>query len=125
MLLVLLLSLLISERCDYFFSLITIDSDNPKLIFDGIFWNVLKNLSYLSDLLVIVNKHTSHESSCLLVDVNSYIFHRTIVIKNLLDILITKVPIHVLNVETGVFFELKQRLDGIALFDFAFEILSL
>jgi hypothetical protein len=46
-------------------------------------------------------------------------------VKNLLDILITKVPVYVLYVEASVFFELKKRLDGITLFDFIFKTLSL
>lgn len=79
------------------------DCDNSKLKFEWFFIDIFEDCANF-DFLIVVDEYTSHESSCLLIDIDPDISDWSILIEGFFDILVCKITIDILNIEAIVLF---------------------
>lgn len=108
--------LFVGKRGCYLFGFLITDCNNPKLKFDGIVWYLLKHVSDFH-LLVKVNEYTAHKFWCYRVIVYLNIFDLPVFIELFPDIIIGKVSVDILNIETSIVLDLKHRFDRVSWFD--------
>lgn len=89
---------LVGEGSDNFVSLFRTHSYYSEVVLDGVLSNILHYLIY-AYIIGEGDKHAAHESSRLLIDIDSNIFGRSVLVEGFSNILIGKITIDVLHVE--------------------------
>jgi hypothetical protein len=79
---------------DDFLGFLSSDGDNPKIILNGFFLNILKNGADFG-IFLIGNNDTAHKSTCFLIDVDPDVFNWSVLIKNGLDVHVGEAAIYI------------------------------
>lgn len=96
-----LLLLLIGEGTDDLIGLFWIDCWDFEVKLQGLLLDVIKYCGDF-DSLIIVDEYTSHESACLLIDVDSDVLDWAVLVEGFFYVLVAEVAIDVLDGETAV-----------------------
>lgn len=93
----LLLEVLVCESGDYLVRFLRAHCHHSEIILDWVFFDLGEHIIDL-DSIVVVNEHTAHEPSCLLVDVDADVFGGAVLVEGLFDVLIGEVAVDVLDI---------------------------
>jgi len=95
-----LLYFLVGEGLSNLLCFLSTDGHHSEIVFDGILSNILHHIANL-DVICEVDENAAHESTGALVNIDADILGGAVLVEGLPDVLIGKVTIYVLYVQTG------------------------
>jgi hypothetical protein len=94
------LEVFIGEGGDDLFSLLRSYGNYSKIVFDGMFFNILKDVVDPGPIFK-GDEDAAHEAPGLLVDIDAYVLGRAVLIEGIFDVLIGIITIDVLDIKAG------------------------